>query len=173
MPGFFANNPLGHNQQMMEPSFEKLLVKLADAKVRFILVGGLAVTLQGYVRFTEDVDILVERTKENIDQLLDCLGDYGEGFARELTPGDFDDEEGAIRIVEETEQCQIDIFTRMSGQTYADILVSAEVFVLSGREIHYASKTSLIFWKQSSVREKDRLDAMALQKLIMDPYAFD
>lgn len=40
---------------MMEPSFEKLLVLLADAEVDFVLVGGLAVTLQGYVRFTEDV----------------------------------------------------------------------------------------------------------------------
>lgn len=45
---------------MMEPSFEKLLVLLADAKVDFLLVGGLAVTLQGYVRFTEDVDILID-----------------------------------------------------------------------------------------------------------------
>jgi hypothetical protein len=42
---------------MMEPSFEKLLVHLAKGDVDFILVGGLAVTLQGYVRFTEDVDI--------------------------------------------------------------------------------------------------------------------
>ena len=33
---------------MMEPSFEKLLVKLAEAKVRFVVVGGIAVTLQGY-----------------------------------------------------------------------------------------------------------------------------
>ncbi|MBP7949180.1 MAG: nucleotidyltransferase [Verrucomicrobiales bacterium] len=158
---------------MMEPSFEKLLVKLADAGVRFILVGGLAVTLQGYVRFTEDVDILVECTKGNIDRLLACLGDYGEGFARELTPDDFDEEEGAIRIVEETEQCQLDIFTRMSGLNYADILTSADVFALSGREVRYASKAALIHWKQASVREKDRLDAMALQKLIADPGAFD
>ncbi len=36
---------------MMEPSFEKLLVLLAEARVRFILVGGLAVTFLGYVRF--------------------------------------------------------------------------------------------------------------------------
>lgn len=33
---------------MMEPSFEKLLVLLADERVDFVLVGGLAVTLQGY-----------------------------------------------------------------------------------------------------------------------------
>lgn len=35
---------------MMEPSFEKLLVLLAKDDVEFILVGGVAVTLHGYVR---------------------------------------------------------------------------------------------------------------------------
>lgn len=34
----------------MEPTFEKLLVLLADGGVKHILVGGVAVTLQGYVR---------------------------------------------------------------------------------------------------------------------------
>jgi predicted nucleotidyltransferase len=43
----------------MEPSFEKLLVLLAERGVRFVVVGGIAVTLQGYVRLTEDVDLLI------------------------------------------------------------------------------------------------------------------
>ena len=33
---------------MMEPSFEKLLVLLADAGVDFLVVGGIAVSIQGY-----------------------------------------------------------------------------------------------------------------------------
>jgi hypothetical protein len=55
---------------MMEPSFGKLLGILADAGVEFVLVGGLAVTLQGYVRFTEDVDMLIESSHHNIELLL-------------------------------------------------------------------------------------------------------
>ena len=61
----------------MEPTFEKLLVLLADAGVEFVLVGGVAVTLHGYTRLTEDVDILIARTTENIGRLLACLGGYG------------------------------------------------------------------------------------------------
>jgi Nucleotidyl transferase of unknown function (DUF2204) len=158
---------------MMEPSFEKLLVVLADAKVDFVLVGGLAVTLQGYVRFTEDVDILIDSNAENVARLLEALAGYGEGFARELRLEDFTEDEGAIRIVEEAEQCQIDIFTVMSGRVFADVIEDADVFSIHGREIHYASKTSLIGWKEKSVREKDRLDAMALRRLEEDPAAFD
>ena len=158
---------------MMEPSFEKLLVLLADAEVDFIVVGGIAVSIQGYVRLTEDVDLLIDDDPANVSRLLERLASYGEGFARELSPADFTDTEGAIRIVEETEQCQIDIFTRMSGKRYRDVIADADCFEAGGREIAVASKASLIGWKSKSVREKDRFDAMALRRLQEDPRAFD
>lgn len=158
---------------MMEPSFEKLLVRLAEAEVDFVVVGGIAVSIQGYVRLTEDVDILIDDSGENILRLLGTLADYGEGFARELSVGDFTEEEGAIRIVEETEQCQIDIFTRMSGRRYGDVLEDADSFTIAGHDFAIASKASLIGWKSKSVREKDKFDAMALRQLQENPNAFD
>ena len=158
---------------MMEPSFAKLLGLLADSGVEFVLVGGLAVTLQGYVRFTEDVDMLVACSHRNISLLLATLENWGEGFARELAVDDFTDEEGAIRIVEEIEQCQLDLFTRMSGRKYDDVISDADSFLLNGRKIHFASKSSLIGWKGKSVRVKDRLDAMALRELQENSKAFD
>ena len=157
----------------MESTFEKLLVRLADGQVQFVLVGGVAVTLHGYVRLTEDVDILIEPSTENVERLLMTLADYGEGFARELSPADFTDEEGAIRIVEETEMSQIDVFTRMCGLRYADLAADAETIGLSGRAIHFASKSALIHLKQRSEREKDQLDVIALKRLADDPNAFD
>ena len=158
---------------MMEPSFEKLLVLLAEAEVDFIVVGGIAVSIQGYVRLTEDVDLLIDGSAGNVSRLLDRLADYGEGFARELSPDDFDDEEGAIRIVEESEQCQIDIFTRMSGRRYMDVIEDADRFEVGGYQIAVASKASLIGWKSKSVREKDQFDAAALRRLQENPRAFD
>ncbi|MES2923859.1 MAG: nucleotidyltransferase [Verrucomicrobiota bacterium] len=157
----------------MEPTFEKLLVILAEAGVRFVIVGGVAVTLHGYVRLTEDVDILIEASAPNIQRFLDSLADYGEGFARELSPDDFTDEEGAIRIVEEVEFSQIDIFTRMSGLSYPDLRSDAAILTLRGHSIPYASKAALIRLKSQSVREKDQFDVAALKRLEIDPRAFD
>jgi hypothetical protein len=156
----------------MEPSFEKLLVILAEAEVRFVVVGGVAVTLQGYVRLTEDIALLIDDQPGNLQLLLEVLANYGEGFARELAVEDFDDSEGAIRIVEEAEQCQIDLFTRMSGRRYQDVRADAGILDLRGHRIPYASKASLIGWKSRSAREKDRLDAQALERLSSDPNAF-
>ncbi len=137
----------------MEPSFEKLLVVLAEAKVKFIVVGGVAA---GQPSTTPQ-----------------CAGSYGEGFARELSLEDFTDEEGAIRIVEEVESCQMDLFTVMAGKHYADIIGDADWFSVGDHSIAFASKASLIAWKGKSVREKDRLDALALQRLSENPREFD
>lgn len=157
----------------MEPSFAKLLAELADHHVRFVVVGGVAVTLHGYVRLTEAVDILVDPGAENIARFLGCMAGFGEGFARELSVDDFDDAEGAIRIVETTEQIQLDVFTRMSGLDFSDVITDADRLQFGTRIIRYASKASLIRWKEVSVRGKDRLDAMALRKLTANPQAFD
>ena len=55
----------------MDTPYEKLLAKLARAEVKFIIVGGVAVALNGFVRTTEDVDILIEASADNVGRLLD------------------------------------------------------------------------------------------------------
>jgi hypothetical protein len=72
----------------MDTPYEKLLESLAGADVKFIIVGGVAVALNGFVRTTEDVDILIERLPENIARLLETLSSFGEGHARELASAD-------------------------------------------------------------------------------------
>ena len=157
----------------MEATFEKLLVRLARAEIRFVVVGGIAVGLQGYVRLTEDVDILLDCEESNVVRFLESLADYGEGFAREFTLEDFTPDEGALRLIEESEGCQLDIFTVMSGKSYADLAEDAEIFKVQGLEVLYASKKSLIDLKSNTVREKDQLDVLALKKLEEDQGAFD
>ena len=61
----------------------------------------------------------------------------------------------------------------MTGRRYEDVIGDAEVFKLNGLEIRYASKEALIAWKEKSVRDKDRLDALALRRLQADSRAFE
>jgi hypothetical protein len=39
----------------MDTPYEKLLAKFARPEVKFIIIGGVAVALNGFVRTTEDV----------------------------------------------------------------------------------------------------------------------
>ena len=98
--------------------FEKLLAGLVRADVKFITVGGLACAMCGYIRTTEDVDLIVDDAPSNLARLLAFLRNWGEGYAAELTINDFTDEEGAVRVIEEF---PLDIFTRMSGWRYNDL----------------------------------------------------
>src|SRR6266446_6870642 len=50
----------------MDTPYEKLLAKLARADVKFIIVGGVAVALNGFLRTTEDVDILIESSADSV-----------------------------------------------------------------------------------------------------------
>jgi len=149
---------------MIESSFEKLLVILVRNKVDFVTVGGVAVCLNGYIRLTEDVDILVGSNPTNIQRMLDALEGFGEGYAGELTLADFPNEEGAVRIIEVAEDCQIDIFVRMRGNVLEDFSSDVRYFVASdGTEIPFLGSRSLIELKSGSVREKDRVDVSVLR----------
>ena len=53
--------------------FGNLLVELARAGVDFALVGGVAISLNGFIRATDDVDSLVKNSTENLQVLLDTL----------------------------------------------------------------------------------------------------
>jgi len=52
---------------MPEPpaDFRDLLVCLADEGAEFLLIGGYALAVHGYVRATDDLDVLVRPTREN------------------------------------------------------------------------------------------------------------
>jgi len=51
----------------------KLLEILTDHGVRFVLIGGHAVNYHGYIRATEDIDIIFLRSSENEIKLFDAL----------------------------------------------------------------------------------------------------
>ena len=147
----------------MVNTFEGLLGVLAGNQVRFTLVGGLAVSLSGFVRTTEDMDILVDDDPSNLQNLLNCLLQFGEGYAAELSPSDFSDEEGAIRVREEFD---LDIFVRMRGYKYGDITDHIRHHELAnGTKIPYLNADGLILLKTGSVRDKDRIDVAALTRI--------
>jgi len=55
----------------------ELLERLADAGVRFVLVGGLAVNAWGYLRGTHDIDIVAAPERENLERLANLLASVG------------------------------------------------------------------------------------------------
>jgi len=129
-------------------------------------VGALACAFNGLVRATLDVDIVIARTPENVRTLLGVLSRHGSGAARELQWEDFSDEPGAVRIIEEF---PIDVFVRIGGFTYEELLPWRREYLAQYQgqavAIPYVSAEGLIAIKSSSSREQDRLDIAMLRRL--------
>jgi hypothetical protein len=143
--------------------FGSLLAELARAGVDFAAVGGVAISLNGFVRATEDMDILAHNSPENLRKLLDCLKNWGEGWARELKIEDFAIEEGSIRVMEDFD---LYIFVKMRGKTLDDLRPNLRHFESDGARIAYLSPADLIFLKEGSWREKDQLDVSAMKEVL-------
>jgi hypothetical protein len=143
--------------------FEKLLVDLARSGIDFAVVGGVAASLNGFVRATDDLDILISEVPDNVRRLLNCLSFWGEGWARELKPEEFVPQEGFIRVMEDFD---LDIFTRMRGKSLENFRPRLRCLETGGARIAYLAPEDLIFLKQDSRREKDQLDVSALKEIL-------
>lgn len=58
-------------------SYLGVLKALNHAKIRYVVVGGMAVNLHGYQRFTKDLDLMIALDPENLNHFFDVLKKIG------------------------------------------------------------------------------------------------
>jgi predicted nucleotidyltransferase len=61
----------------MVNDIELLLTALTEAGVRYIVVGGVAVVLHGYLRATADLDLILAMDEQNLQMALRTFGSIG------------------------------------------------------------------------------------------------
>ena len=160
------------------PRFYDLLRVLSEHKVAFVLIGGFAVSLQGYVRTTKDIDIVPDPAHENVSRLWDALtfvaarpAEIGDFRPREL-PVDFTLEgliERGGNWVLYTTLGRLDVMPYVEDTegelTYEELRESAERVDLAevGHPIWVASVEHLIGMKEHANRDQDRIDITALR----------
>jgi hypothetical protein len=66
--------------------FPALLRALAREGVRFVIVGGAAATAHGSARLTQDLDLVYERSSDNLERLVRALGPH-DPYLRGAPPG--------------------------------------------------------------------------------------
>jgi hypothetical protein len=127
--------------------------------VEYALIGGYALALQGIVRLTEDVDILVEPSVENARRWVRALSQLPDGAARELVGDDtLHAEPYAIRI---NDEFTVDVMNSASGFSWNDLLS----YRTRIEGIHVLSLPGLLRMKEHG-RLKDRADAEQIRKAL-------
>lgn len=126
---------------------------LQQHQVKYVLVGARACILHGLVRSTQDVDLLVETSAENLQRAIDALSELPDGAARELTVKDLQ-ENVVVKIADAVE---VDVAKQAWTLSYEEAIRDAHALDVDGVRIVYASIDALIKSK-STYREQDRVD---------------
>lgn len=61
----------------MKGQVERVLAALEKAGVRYLVVGGVALVLHGYLRTTIDLDLVLQLDPDNLEKALTTFGDLG------------------------------------------------------------------------------------------------
>jgi hypothetical protein len=136
------------------------VAELLEAEhVEYALIGGYALALQGIVRLTEDVDILVEPTPENARRWVRALSRLPDAAAKELEGDEtLHAEPYAIRI---NDEFTVDVMNSASGLTWQDLLPYRTR--IDG--INVVSLAGLLRMKEHG-RLKDQADAEAIRQAL-------
>ncbi len=64
---------------MLNQDFKEFIQSLNANHVRYLIIGGYAVALHGYPRYTKDLDIWIEMTPGNAANMVSALQQFGFG----------------------------------------------------------------------------------------------
>ena len=162
-------------QPTEELDAETLLRSLLEHGVEFVVVGGLAVILHGYVRATKDLDISPRPDGDNYRRLYDALALLG---AEPIEVGDFRPEELPVPFSPDgldeggnwalrTSAGRIDVLQWLEGvDGFAQLRANAVEEDLSRiGPVLFAGYDDLLSMKRAADRPQDRADIDALERL--------
>jgi predicted nucleotidyltransferase len=133
--------------------------------VKYLTIGGFAVNMYGYGRNTGDIDIFIEDTDENRENLRVALKKAGIGDFESLKTMQF--------ILGWTDitlnfNLRLDIMTSVKGleyTTFKELLEKAYITEISGIPVYFLDYENLIKTKKAANRPKDILDIEELEKI--------
>lgn len=146
----------------------KLLRRLVDGGVDFVVVGGVAVVAQAMPRFTKDLDICYARNTENLDALGRVLVAIGAGLHGADADLPFVPDARTLRQTEiltlTSPEGDIDLLVEPAGcPPYPELRANADRIEVGGAEVLIASVDDLIAMKRAAGRPQDLIDLEALE----------
>ena len=135
---------------------------LEEEKVEYLVIGGYAVGLHGFPRYTGDIDFFVAISEENAGRIMRVFEKFGFGHIG-ITGADFLKMDYVVEIGREPRKIQI--LTGIDGVQFEECASRKVEMVLGGVAVRFIGKDDLIRNKAASGRPKDRIDVEELGKL--------
>jgi len=145
----------------MNSDFKDLLRLFGAHEVRYLVVGGYAVSHHAQPRFTKDLDLWIEPSTENAIKVAAALRDFGIPLI-EVTESDFAQE--GLQFAVGMPPSQLDFLTTVPGLIFAECWPTRNLVDIEGIAVSYLSKDALITAKKTAGRAQDLADLEELQR---------
>jgi hypothetical protein len=157
-------------------SFDLLVRALDNAGVRYLVAGGLAVNAHGYLRFTRDVDIVLQLAPGNVAAAFDALEAIGYRPLVPITAADFADAAKRAAWIRDKGMTVLNFWCDAHRDTPVDVFVTepfdfdreygrALVKPLGSIAVRFVSIPALVRMKEVAGRPQDKIDIAYLRKL--------
>jgi len=146
------------------PTLEDLVAlcrRLNDEQARYVVVGGMAIIQAGFVRATEDVDLLIDASQDNVARVRRALMTLPDAAVRDVA----DDDVENYTVVRVADEIVIDLMKQACGIDYDEASNDVNIVEIQGVAIPFA-QPALLWRMKETVRDKDRLDRLFLAKLL-------
>lgn len=140
---------------MLNQDFKEFIKLLNDNQVRYLVIGGYAVALHGYPRYTKDIDIWLEMAPDNAAKTIKALEQFGFG-SLELQPDDFLTPESVIQLGYPPNR--IDLITTPDGIEFTICYASRVEVAIDDIIVNFIDLENLKLNKKASGRLQDLAD---------------
>lgn len=140
---------------MFSQDFKEFFASLNANQVRYLVVGGYAVAFHGHPRYTKDIDIWVEQSRENANALIKAIEQFGMGSLG-LKEDDFLSADQVVQIGYPPDR--IDLLSSISGVAFSECFARKIEVVLDGVVVNFIDLEHLKQNKKASGRLQDLAD---------------
>lgn len=147
---------------ILNQDFKEFIQLLNEHNVEYLIVGGFALAIHGYPRFTQDIDFWVWMDRGNAVKILEVLADFGFSSLN-LTEEDLLNEENEIQLGYPPNR--IDLIIKIDGVSFKDAFAEKMIFEDEGYEMNFISLDHLIQNKKASGRLQDLADVEKLEMI--------
>ena len=142
--------------------FKECVESLLAHEVKFMIVGGYAVSAHGRPRYTGDIDFFIQKSPGNARKIVKVLHKFF-GNLPEIKEENFLDEDRMSQFG--VEPLRIDFLVEISGIDFDDAYERREIIQYSGLPVPFISLPDLLINKRASGRNKDLGDLEAFSDL--------
>lgn len=161
-------------------ALEAVARALADAQVRYLVAGGLAVNAHGYLRFTADIDLVIALDPSNVGRAFAALAAAGYRPNVPITADQFADAAQRQQWITEKGMKVLNFWSDQHRDTSVDVFIyepfafdmehdaALAAELLPGLILRYVSIPTLIRMKEAAGRPRDQDDIQHLRWILED-----